>query len=1024
MTDRTTVRLPPASVIALSERHDKYRLTMRNNMPPEFFAYEVGTFLSPLPEKDLGNPMHLPVVRLNTIDGLGFGWNVADFMLVLPAVNDTDLQFGTCMSDTIGQWLKEQMRGVGFDTDQCLATHALRFPKPMAKAYGVTHKTEGGAFVRADCYACRPKVIITFGAPSLKALFGSDAKLDSYRGAVYEWEGIPVVPTVSPYVFISSHGGLDVFQSELWRAMEVTLKGYVPGAQMNSAMPVDDWRILETAEAVEEFEASLHAGNHRQLAIDCEFGNDTARQEDNYLLSMQVSWGPETGAFIKLRDEGGKVRYTDSDRSRIHASITRMMRRSEVRLGGHHLRTDVDMPYREGMDFDDKLETGFDTMLAYHLLHGGSGDEGQGLDHLVRKYVPHYGAYWKPLEDWLDSDPVGPVWAIDPLTDQRSMSMKPRGRKQILRFGYRDIPYEILIPYALKDASATWIAWQEVEKELERKPKLKTLFENIVMPASLHLMDVQRQGIRQDRARIKQLREIYQPEYDSMLQEFRSLVNWPGFNPGSWQQKAYFLHHTTPYSGRDEFKATHVLPEGVKLLGLTPLITTGKYPKDWAQIASAGEQGLYVPSTKGDTLNLLFNQHKDIPELKLLKNLSVLGKFLNTYLMEPEINEFGVAEGGKAVCDNMWKDGRVRGSLFQTSETGRYRMRAPNLQCNPKKQEDAALSIFIERRFDGMTLAEYRYRTDDRPTSKCPPADRIAPEDRLKIPTVKSAFIPEEGWVFIEADFKTAEIAIWAYCSGDQTLIDIIEQDRDLHAETATKAFGLPVLEELTAALAELKATGKMKRYKAWVDSVKSLYNNMRDAAKAVFFGIMYGKSAFSLARDISKTGHEVTVEDCELIIAGIAEAYTKAWVWLQANKASAIERELVETAFGRCRYFPGIQQMSERDQKAAQREASNSPIQGTVADLLAVAGINLYRMRYRTDIGKQIGWRVPLPIHDAFLVEVRKEYAEEMKRILKFCMSTMNKIPGTDKSLGVKTEQFDYRWGEEESFGPAAKAA
>ena len=227
----------------------------------------------------------------------------------------------------------------------------------------------------------------------------------------------------------------------------------------------------------------------------------------------------------------------------------------------------------------------------------------------------------------------------------------------------------------------------------------------------------------------------------------------------------------------------------------------------------------------------------------------------------------------------------------------------------------------------------------------------------------------------------------------------------------------------MDAAIAETKLAGKAtKRYVAWVQQVKAIFNDLRDAAKAVGFGIIYGKSAFSLARDISKTGRVMSVEDCELLIQnGYVKAFPRAWAWLGGNAASAIDRGFVETAFGRRRYFPGIQSMPEKDQKAAQREAKNSPIQGLVADLLAVAGVNLYRMRFKTDIGQKIGFRVVLPIHDAFLVEVRNEYVTEMKAIIKLCMSTLNKIPGTNKSLGVSLEKYPLRWGEAEVFGHSA---
>ncbi len=115
---------------------------------------------------------------------------------------------------------------------------------------------------------------------------------------------------------------------------------------------------------------------------------------------------------------------------------------------------------------------------------------------------------------------------------------------------------------------------------------------------------------------------------------------------------------------------------------------------------------------------------------------------------------------------------------------------------------------------------------------------------------------------------------------------------------------------------------------------------------------------------------------------------------------------------------------MSEKDQKAAKREAANSPIQGSVAYLLSMAGVLLYRFRYQTDIGKQIGFKVLLPIHDAFLVECPAQYLAEMKKILELCMTTLNPVPGTTKSIGCKIDVFRKRWGEEDLHFEEKKAA
>lgn len=1007
---------PPPELIGLHKIHEEYRQLHRSGLLPEWLCYEVGNKITMLPEDKIGYQAHMPVCRPGTQDGIGFGWDSCDFLLVLPSPSPEDRVFQTCLANTSGAFLFEELMRAGIRADDCLVTHAVRFALPTgATSFGQRHKMANYPYVKTDAFACNPKAIICFGADAMKSLYGKDTKLDSWRGSVHEWNGIPVIPTCSPSTFATSLGGIDVFREELHRAVQVTMNTW---HQIKPSEMLPGYKVLSTATAVEDLVDELIAKDYRKLCIDTEFGNTNAREEFNKLRSFQVCWAPGQAAYIHLRGIGMADLHSPEDYQRIKVALSRLCNRAEVQLGGQHLRIDCDMPEREGMDWTEKLTTSFDTMLANHLLRGGGGDEGMGLDQLQRRYAAEFGAYWKDLEDWLDA----------------------HERKACLRFGYALIPDEILIPYALKDVDVNFRAWVELEKELAAQPALETLFRNIVMPCSLALLHQERPGILIDRERIKLLREKwYQPEYEAILAEFRAEIGWEGFNPNSVHQKRTFLFGVRD-APRPVYKDQKAAPETAVLLGLMPLYNTEKYPREWSTIIEADEQHLHSPSAKAATLDLMYEHLKQSPEfasdeelqhkaalVRKLKQLSVLGKFLTTYLSEPTINEFGVAESGRNIADNMWSDGRVRGHLHQTSETGRWRMSAANLQTNPKKQEESAFEVFVQRRFDErMTLEEYRERCNDgsdpkRP-AKYPPEQQIPKDKQLDIPTFKSCYMVPKGRVFIEVDFKTAELCVLAFASGDTTLTKIIEQGRDLHAETACRAFRLPMLVDLEKALAAMaaaktddeKAAAK-KVYKAWNERIKEDYTSLRTAAKTVVFGLMYGRGANALSREISKTGKPMSPEECQQIIDGFAAAYPKAWAWLQANMESAIERGYVETPFGRRRYFHGIQDKGQREQAAARREASNSPIQGCVADLLAVAAINLDRYRRHTEHGKQLDFDVMLPVHDAFWVECPADKVDEVIAVIRLCMSELNKVPGTPKHLGLDVIVFPHRFGEGE---------
>lgn len=174
----------------------------------------------------------------------------------------------------------------------------------------------------------------------------------------------------------------------------------------------------------------------------------------------------------------------------------------------------------------------------------------------------------------------------------------------------------------------------------------------------------------------------------------------------------------------------------------------------------------------------------------------------------------------------------------------------------------------------------------------------------------------------------------------------------------------------------------------------------------------MYSRGARALSREIGKTGVSITVEDTQGSIDTFSKVFSVGWAWMQANMDSALENEYVEDCFGRRRYFTGVRHLSGTQQASARRQASNSPIQGSVAGLLSQAGVNLYRTRYHTPIGKELKFRIVLPIHDAFLFEVPIPALARTLEIIKYCMGPACLIPGTGRHLGVDIEIFK-RWGE-----------
>ncbi len=212
----------------------------------------------------------------------------------------------------------------------------------------------------------------------------------------------------------------------------------------------------------------------------------------------------------------------------------------------------------------------------------------------------------------------------------------------------------------------------------------------------------------------------------------------------------------------------------------------------------------------------------------------------------------------------------------------------------------------------------------------------------------RSAFIPEPGYLFLCADYSQIELRILAHLSGDKRLIDIFRQDRDIHRETAVQVFGSasPLGPEET-----------------------------RRRAKIINFSIIYGTSAFSLAKELGTS----TVE-AQDFIDRYFEKYPGVGDYLDSCVAAAREKGFTKTLLGRRRMIPELQHANKMMQQAGRRIALNTPIQGTAADLIKIAMIQI-REELRS---RNLSTRMVLQVHDELVFEVPDQEKDEVETLVR----------------------------------------
>lgn len=213
---------------------------------------------------------------------------------------------------------------------------------------------------------------------------------------------------------------------------------------------------------------------------------------------------------------------------------------------------------------------------------------------------------------------------------------------------------------------------------------------------------------------------------------------------------------------------------------------------------------------------------------------------------------------------------------------------------------------------------------------------------------VRKVFKPEKDYIFVDADYSQIELRVLAHLSQDEYLIQAFNEGQDIHKITASKVFNKSL------------------------DNVTSFE---RSAAKAINFGLIYGKQAFSLAQDLG-----ITKAKAEEYINDYFDKYPKIKDFLDNIVESTKETGYTKTMFNRIRYVPEINSSNFVQRGVGQRIAMNTPIQGTAADIIKVAMVKVYNR-----IKKQhLKSRLILQVHDELLIEAYKDEKDIIKEILK----------------------------------------
>ena len=266
--------------------------------------------------------------------------------------------------------------------------------------------------------------------------------------------------------------------------------------------------------------------------------------------------------------------------------------------------------------------------------------------------------------------------------------------------------------------------------------------------------------------------------------------------------------------------------------------------------------------------------------------------------------------------------GRIHPDLFPLgTETGRFASRYPNLQNCPRKDNDPI--------------------------------------------GVRNFFIAPKGKILMSLDFSQIELRVGAFYCRDEAMMETYKSGGDIHAKTTSVIYKIP--------------------FEQAVDKNAPHYKERRTIAKACNFGVFFGLFPNGLLRSLKfKAGLNVTLDECTEIIKNLKAGYPQLEIWQRKVKVKAKFNEYTETYLGRRRYLPNIISQEWNKKSFAERQALNTPIQGTAADILKLAIV-----RILCGLPERPWLRPLLQIHDELMFELPEEKLTETVDFVRKCMET-----------------------------------
>lgn len=881
--------------------------------------------------------------------------------------------------------------GVGDERFQFYVDNLVHWPQvdDQSDSLPIAHKKDCDVLLHQTLRLVRPDYLLCLGSDASKWLLGTAYGVTAMVGRVQhitiqlnedgedvKYHTIKVMAATHPAAVHRTPELYPEFKDQLGLFISL-INGADVGRRETFINHKNVYKHRELKKIVDEIIADPDP-LRRIIAVDGEWEGEHPMNPGAYLRTVQFSTKHGEGICVVLRHQGGQPAFVPSMEHAKHELRRLLKARLDEnyfpRVGGHFLRADLPWLIHEGIDVREeyspaarpdlcRMQGGWDTSLAYHSYNETASyrltdmtvrlTQAPVYDHLLKEHINDYCITHKLKKEDLEGFGFLPNWILHP---------EPRDPEWGNNYAQYDpdVTRRIIIRH-LQDGGLLDSDWHS-------NPSWEPYWRS--HRASLGVLEMEMNGIMIDKDRVDQLTTLFIEVRQKLLDHFRQSINWSTFNPESPPQCVAFLFGDQYSQKRDKEtgRRLSIRPPESSCLNLTPVKSTGKRSKLWADIVSRNETNAYTPSTDKEVLGILGHAH---PLAMQLRDLKFITQVLKGPLRPPRMNEDGMGwtqddEGhlqydrGLASCAQA--DAKVHTHISQNKETGRSASARPPLQNLSNRREGDYSRI----------MGTWKKNPETKQLEAKGDYLHIFGSPCYKQP-VRTIFRASPGHVLVEADYTGAELAVIAWLANDPNMIEHVRRNilpekhpdhYDIHSHTAVDTFQLPCPPTKKG----LKDAG---------------YSPLRVAAKNVNFGIPYGRSAEAIARQCKEEGVDVSEEDCQRMIDGYFVRYPGTGQFLANCERRSQEERWMAGPFGRMRRF-----IATRDRGVIgeqQRQAKNFPIQNCVADAAWTAIYNFWEFQR---LHPDYHYRMLLQIHDALLFEVPiPEVGRFFSDVLRPCM-------------------------------------